>query len=795
MRKLVNQLLEDSHSGLKRDASGRQYFKQRKVRFRTVYFHPDELLEGGWLEFQQDIQSPFSHQADPSPAQLKEFAASSSERFLHFYYRVFDVAIARALATLDTNLFRLPFIQPSVYLDLGIPEDSAVGSVPPALSSVILKQYYASKHYLTASKTNSSEGASHSAKDESSTESDRHASQKQNSLTREYSGTRISYLSSYLDGLTDDAIFLLAPYRELWDLEDRLREIQNRSRRMRQEFESLFLGQNGSEVYHKLTSHFQQAFQKHGMRNVLQSISSAELRANVRTFLEQNDSNALPYIIRHSQEIRTFLDESTLALVGLYLLPERLEFRIRSALLQESRLHARIMRYNFLRYRSVPMGTNTDLKLLHDQRNRSRKEANQILESAIKLNSDIQIWKDLLQEHADVRARIRRIYEDYLQHPAQIHRDRSATEASSLEDSRDDLPIARKQLDDSQISAKLKYGKTISWPDHIDYGNPFARREVLQSIKEQLLERLRPVRSTTTGYSLIPGSRHGILPLNPVMKLWKEKPGFEKDLPEIASLEINTPATVDCLLSLAQLVDNNLFQRELRLGRILKEKLGSQNLASMKILLMPGSCGAAREIERPDFPEFRNLVIGESRKPQELGVAGEASILTGAWYKKRNHALYYPIGGDNGQLIRSIFLALRLPGPAAFFFALGQFVHDCLPDNLVYYAGSEIPFRQITEDYYRQEDRVRKHRGEKTGRRRIDNSRPAVRFMFSVAYSRALMEALTGSSQSHFRHPPTEQWMSRYLEIPVLAITDRNRFRKLRSQARNLIQSFSVQKI
>ncbi|MEQ8351466.1 MAG: hypothetical protein RH862_08280 [Leptospiraceae bacterium] len=276
------------------------------------------------------------------------------------------------------------------------------------------------------------------------------------------------------------------------------------------------------------------------------------------------------------------------------------------------------------------------------------------------------------------------------------------------------------------------------------------------------------------------------------MKLWKEKPGFEKDLPEIAGLEINTPATVDCLLSLAHLVDRNLFQRELNLGRILKEKLGSQTLHSMKILLMPGSCGAAREIERPDFPEFRNLVIGESRKPQELGVASESSILTGAWYKKRNHALYYPIGGDNGQLIRSIFLALRLSGPAAFFFALGQFVHDCLPDNLVYYAGSEVPFRQVTEDYYRQEDKVRKNRGEKTGRRRIDNSRPAVRFMFSVAYSRTLMEALTGSSQSNFRHPPTEQWMSRYLELPVLAITDRNHFRELRAQARNLIQSFSL---
>ncbi|MBI41149.1 MAG: hypothetical protein CMF59_16250 [Leptospiraceae bacterium] len=112
-----------------------------------------------------------------------------------------------------------------------------------------------------------------------------------------------------------------------------------------------------------------------------------------------------------------------------------------------------------------------------------------------------------------------------------------------------------------------------------------------------------------------------------------------------------------------------------------------------------------------------------------------------------------------------------------------------MPDNLIYYAGSEVPFRQITEDYYRQEDKVRKNRGEKTGRRRVDNSRPAVRFMFAVAYARALMEALTGSSQSNFRHPPTEKWMSRYLNLPVLSVSERSRFKELRRKSRSLIES------
>ncbi|MEQ8351465.1 MAG: hypothetical protein RH862_08275 [Leptospiraceae bacterium] len=509
MRKLVSQLLEDSRSGLKRDASGRQYFKQRKVRFRTIYFHPDELLEGGWLEFQQSIQSPFADRVDPSPAQLKEFAARSSERFLHFYYRVFDVAVARALATLDTNLFRRPFIEPSVYLDLGIPEDPTVGSVPPALANVILNQYYTSRHYLTAtSEPNYAEEQHLSAKIEAVTEDLSRESSKNLPESPDVdlkSGPKISYLSSYLDGLTDDAILLLAPYGELWTLEDRLREIQNRSRRMRQEFHSLFAGHDGSEILQRLTHYFQQAFQKHGMRNVLQSISSSELRANVRAFMEQNDAAALPYIIRHSQEIRTLLNESVLALVSLYLLPERLEFRIRSALIQESRLHARIMRYNFLRYRSVPMGKTPDLKLLHDQRNRSNKEAVQILESAMKINPDIRIWMDLLQEHADIRARIRDIYERYLQNATRPDQDPPPGEKTFTSgDSTNDRTNAAANLTDSQLSARLKYGKIISWPEHIAYGNPFARREVLLSIKEQLLERLRPVRSTTTGYSLIP---------------------------------------------------------------------------------------------------------------------------------------------------------------------------------------------------------------------------------------------------------------------------------------------------
>ncbi|MCB1305093.1 MAG: hypothetical protein KDK37_12475, partial [Leptospiraceae bacterium] len=441
-------------------------------------------------------------------------------------------------------------------------------------------------------------------------------------------------------------------------------------------------------------------------------------------------------------------------------------------------------------YRQSPAAPPTEeLRSLDRMREASRQSALQVL-AAAQANSRAEVFGEMrryLEEHARLREEIREIHRRFLSEgpPPKSHSrttdDKEAKETIEDSNAENSSEVFRR--------ARSVYGDFLRWPQTIAYGNPFARREVLTDIKEQLLARLRPVRSATTGYSLIPGSRHGILPLNPVMKLWKEKAGYERQLPDVANKEINLRQTVLCLLDLARLVHPEMDSMELRLGRIVQEKLGIRNLKNMHFFLMPGSCGVVREIERPDFPDFRNMIIGESRKPQELGIT-EPSILTGAWYKKRNHSLYYPVGGDNGQLLRSIYLALRLPGPAAFYFALGQFVHDCLDDSLIYYVGSEIPFRQVMEDYYTQEDRVRKNRGEKTGRRKIDNSRDAVRFMFAVAYSRFLMEALTGSSQTHFRHPPTERWMLRYLNLPVLSLTDRSRFRDIRRKARSIIEDW-----
>jgi len=96
-------------------------------------------------------------------------------------------------------------------------------------------------------------------------------------------------------------------------------------------------------------------------------------------------------------------------------------------------------------------------------------------------------------------------------------------------------------------------------------------------------------------------------------------------------------------------------------------------------------------------------------------------------------------------------------------------------------------FRECVEEYYRLEDRVRRNRGEKFGRRRTDNSRDGVRFMFALAYARVLTEALTGTAQTHFRHPPTERWLFERLGLPVLTLSEKTRLRKIRRGAREII--------
>jgi hypothetical protein len=261
----------------------------------------------------------------------------------------------------------------------------------------------------------------------------------------------------------------------------------------------------------------------------------------------------------------------------------------------------------------------------------------------------------------------------------------------------------------------------------------------------------------------------------------------------VCSLELNNRAVIQTLINLAFLAHPGLKTLKLEWRGIMKEKRPDDGISNMKFFLLPGSCFPLREVRREDFPEFRNRVIGETRTPAELGVdISEDAILTGAWYHKSNHSLYYPVGGDNGSLLRTIWNGGRFDGPPAFFFALGQFVYDSLPDNLVYYRSGEITFRQCIEDYYRAEDRTRKNRGDRTGRKRTDNSRDGIRFMFAVFYSRFLMEALSGSMQFSFRHRPTERWMHKHLKFPVITLADKHRIRNIRQSALEILSALST---
>lgn len=312
--------------------------------------------------------------------------------------------------------------------------------------------------------------------------------------------------------------------------------------------------------------------------------------------------------------------------------------------------------------------------------------------------------------------------------------------------------------------------------------DPFDERNAVKHACQEILRRLRPLRRTASAYSLIPGEKHGAMSLNPVLRLWKEKPEPRHPEAKLLSLEMNTRDSVECLLDLAVLADPMLTKRAVQRGRIARGMRGTEDFSNIKIFLLPGSCYPLREIHPLDFPEFRSRVIGESRSPAALG-ADEGCVLTGAWYSKRQHSLYITVGADNGRLLRLLWNSERSPGPPAFFFALGQYVHDCMEDGAIYRREAGTTFRECVEDYYDFEDRIRKNRGEKSGRRRVDNSRAGVRFMFAVLYSRIVTEILTGSYQSHFRHPATEKWMQ---DHPGLS-RDREHIRSVRIRLREMI--------
>ncbi|MCR9144144.1 MAG: hypothetical protein NXI24_17990 [bacterium] len=851
MSELVRHLLEDNRAGLQVDADGRRYFRPRRVRFRTIDMSAADLFQAGWLRYENPLTPPYrAGNANPSHREIREFATRASERFQEFWYRVFDVAVARALAGRDIRVFQeRPFFRPNTFFDTGIPDAQSLSSVPPQLHQKIHAEYLRSRDASTR--------------------------------------RRVYYLSNYLTDVTGDVIEALEPYRAFWALKDRRRDLLDRINVAYTGLTDALLPPQirdrlSQEIDTRLLRHLDGLVADRGERGVsdaavrtlihrrragdLKTLSSSERKL---IFAADSREVGLPENLRAMAESLELLGESRArarSAAGYSSAAYRLDLR-RARLNYMMRLRAnsprdpaaarslaeRRGRYlklflerlgelsgqprsdsNAMKTTrpSAPQQILARLIALREFARRLRIESEDSGDSPGNIGALLESWhapenlpaaspeslaaarEDLaqLQSVAGIVGGLRRAeteiadyFESYASarddgedHPTQNDGDEAegeggATTAQTTAPDGDAVDANPQTTESTPITMYSGPGRALRLAEDQRIGNPFDETEILQAARQLIFHRLRPVRRTANHYSLNPGHRHGAVTLNPVMKLWKDRPESGREGPGLIRLEMNTRATVECLLELACLVDPDLASREVRReSKVLRESRGPENLGNLLTLLLPGSCYSLREVHRLDFPEFRGKVLGETRNPTELGVdPREDSLLTGAWYQKLNHALYYPVGGDHGRLLRLIWNSARAPGPPAFLFALGQFVHDCLADDLIYFKTAEKTFRECVEDYYLQEDRVRKNRGERMGRRRPDNSRAGVRFMFAILYSRLVMEALTGSSQSHFRHPPTETWMMRHLNLPVLNRTDRGRFTQIRSEARRLIESMS----
>lgn len=807
MGELTEKLLSDAMTGIRTDAGGRRYFVQRRLEFRTLELLAQEILDPT-LPGRGESLYPLDWSKEPSHSEIRSYAFEASERFLLFWYRVLDVAMARALAGRDREIYRQNFLKPSTYLDIGIPEESRFSSVHPGLHEKILREYQ-----------------------ESGTKNIIH---------------NIYYLSDYLSGITDDVIDELRPYQSLWDLKKNrrilIRELDDAHRRLREPLDSP-VGNGRLVPAHRIALYLREAI----LERIGEIISKNEIRLiendrirnmvyRIRGGVENLTGNEIQEILENPSSLS--LSRSILRLQTLMTLADRLHQKARSAASQLSlilKAELRILKLNYLhrkydfvveprglheqirryteifaeRFRSLNLdGKHDAMKLsvmgmyasLHHYRNVlkdlmiTETITNQSLHPVekslfdhwpVSLTQESPEWNDS-GEQWEQAGRFFRIVAGLKQADDDLtsyHKTYSANPDTQTENS-DEIS----HEDPARVTTKY-YNHPFKSPGDLHPGNPYDEPEIIEHARRTLYRRLRPVRMTATAYSTIADDRHGAMSLNPVLRLWKDRiRPRERNLPDLATYELNTRQTADCLLELTKLVDTGLEDRLLERRGVVKEQRGDEGIFNMKIFLLPGSVFPIREISRTDFPDFRSKVIGESRNPMELGVPTSVdSILTGAWYQKQNHSLYHTVGADNGSLIETIWKSGRFPGPPAFFFALGQFVHDTLPDNLAYYRAGEKTFRQCVEEYYLEEDRIRKNRGEKTGRRKADNSRPAIRFMFAVQYSYIILEALTGSPQTSLRHAPSEQWLSKHLGLPIHGKSDLTTMKRIREKAREII--------
>lgn len=799
--------LEDTRSGLQQDTDGRRWFRQRRVRFHTIDFQIHDILRADWIGYAETLQ-PLDWDAQPEERAIMDFARQCSLRYVDYWYRILDVVLARSLCGRRTEIFETNLLIGGPLLDLGIPAEARFSSLPPSTHRAILQEYYSSRE--TPLKA------------------------------------RIYYLSDYLEGMNADLIELLLPFRQFWLLERKREHLQME---LKQHHKILTEPLKQSTAKYDSTCSLEICIQA-TIDKAITQIAIKIKKLNQWHTIENNQLRNLLHRLHQQPDIS--LDISQRAMIfdfseALHIprhlqllyktiaLPDQLLRKARQIAAGQARIYQlsiRIIRLRSLRngstMHSEPEAPRRRLLALKRQQEEYLKQWQQqinhqgtssFLKSRallfyLRSKHNVQDWLHdfiYLQDNPTLSEQALNAARQDLQYLQAFQQ--SLTGLKTVENKLLELFCRASKISPKNITksdnpqsnwlpptelmllAARRYPMAPGLESEIlsAIGNPFMESEVLGAARKIMLHRLRPIRRVSNYYSTISGHRHGAIPLNPVMKLWHR--GFQKSrhLPSICLLRFNTPHSLQCLLALAELADPGLNVREIQREKILREKRGIENLKNMNIFLLPGSCFPLREIHRLDFPEFRGRVIGESRTALELGLdRSEEAVLTGGWYQKFNHSLYYPVGGDNANLLATIWDARRLPFLPAFLFALGQFVHDCLPDALLYHKfGSDRTFRECIEDYYRQEDKVRKNRGEKTGRRRLDNSRDGVRFMFAVLYARLLLELLSGSSQSEIRHRATEDWMATHLDLQLLRNIDRTRLKHLRARVRNLMQEHS----
>ncbi len=769
MKEVLDAVEKDKIAGIHKRSDGKLYFIQRKVEFSTIDFKPEYIFSNPWGIFHKPLEPiDWGLSIEKLEERMLEFSIECSQRFHYLWYYYIDIMLARSLSSNDKNIFIKDFIIPSVFLDLGIPENPLWTNVPKAIHQKILHEYSLSLQYK--------------------------------------SNYNIFYLSQYLSNLTSDIIEYLKPYHSFWKLEqEKLNVYSDIKNFINTIFSELFFSFIKEKLNHLLKENLLNSNIKFSNK-IIESIyfqckndtlnrelSYLERRILLEYFIQSNSLKLQEEEKVENQNFFILLNEYTN-------FPLQLERMIRKILYLETFLFKEEIKKIKKVYIKFSKKNNLNFHLQEDLLKTTEQQSHTIEE---KINLIVELTEYLNLQHFL-----------YLETFIELFKEKKINTLKDLEFYF--LKMIKKEISlkenlKKELLKKIKeisiinkniieyYKQSFSLPeveffpnekykDRIPIrkfvtGNPFQEREILQFFQELIKQRLKPIRMASNEYSLLAKEKHGILTLNPVLKLWKNQIHFQKDLPELVQLELNTIITVDCLLELLFLVDTKLKEREVIRGKIVKEIRGKENIQNMKILLLPGSCYPLKEIPSSHFPEFKYKIIGEKRTYKEVGILETHYIVTGGWYNKKNHTLYYPIGGDNAELLKKIYLGIKSEVIPAFFFAIGQYVFECLSDTVLYYKNQKKTFREILY-------KIKNYQNEDSNKKIILYSKKEIKFEFAILYSQLVMENLTGSLHMRNKVPELYKWFFENLNIQSFFSLDKEKRKKIRIEAQNIIKKY-----